>query len=221
MSLASAVCWTLLLIAPCIADAQQPATVIRYDFSGAAGAPAATALEVSGSEFIRDNSAATFYDNTAGNPAPDANSNGWTAAATADLSRYYTFTITPSPRGTSWNGLTLNLANFDAAAINDGPTRFAVRSSLDQFTADLLTGAVGAAFATQTATLNVTAAAPVEYRIYGFAAGTAGGLLQVDNVALTYAAPEPSAALALVLAAVAVLGVMILRRSVYAFPFRK
>ena len=43
--------------------------------------------------------------------------------------------------------------------------------------------------------LNVTSDVPVEYRIYGFGAGTTGGLLQIDNVALTFASPvpEPSA----------------------------
>lgn len=203
---------TLLLVSPSVADAQT-ATVLRYNFDGAVGAPAAAAPGVTGSEFIRDGSAATFYDNTAGNPAPDANSNGWTVGAAANLALYYTFTITPAPGGTSWNGLTFDLANFDAAAINDGPTRFAVRSSLDGFTADLLTGAVGAAFATSAVSLNVTATSPVEYRIYGFAAGTTGGLLQVDNVALTSAVPEPSAAAVVILSAAALMTVSILRRT--------
>ena len=40
----------------------------------------------------------------------------------------------------------------------------------------------------------MTATTPVEYRIYGFGAGTSQGLLQVDNIALTFDAvvPEPS-----------------------------
>ncbi len=127
---------------------------------------------------------------------------------------YYTFTVTPAAGGTSWNGLTLDLANFDAAGINDGPTRFAVRSSLDNFTANLLTGTVGAAFTTDTTALDVTATTPVEYRLYGFAAGTTGGLLQVDNVALTLAAPvpEPSTVPALIFLGAAFLGIKTLHR---------
>ena len=182
----------LALHAPATAGAQQPQTVVSYTFAGVSGTPTATASGVMGSEFVRDASAATFYDNTAGNPAPDANSNGWTTSAILDPASYYTFTVTPATAGTSWNGITLDLANFDAAGINDGPTRFAVRSSLDGFTADLLTGAVGISFTTDAAVFNVTSTVPVEYRIYGFGAGTTGGLLQVDNVALTLAVPEPS-----------------------------
>ncbi len=187
--------WLLLaFILPTAARAQTVQTVAGYSFSGVTGAPTSTAPGVSGSSFIRDPSDNTFYDNTAGNPAPDTNSSGWTTAATLDLTRYYTFTVTPASGGSRWNGLTLDAANFDAAGINDGPTLFAVRSSLDGFTSNLLTGTVGAAFATTTTALNVMATSPVEYRIYGFGAGTTQGLLQLDNVALTFAAavPEPS-----------------------------
>lgn len=178
--------------APATAGAQQPQTVVSYTFAGVSGTPTTTASGVTGSELVRDASADTFYDNTAGNPAPDANSSGWTTGTALDLALYYTFTITPAAVGTSWNGITLDLANFDAAGINDGPTRFAVRSSLDGFTTDLLAGTVSVGFTTDTAALNVTSNAPVEYRIYGFGAGTTEGLLQIDNVALTSAVPEPS-----------------------------
>lgn len=181
--------------APAIAGAQQTRTVVSYTFAGVNGMPTAAASGVTGSEFVRDSSANTFYDNTAGNPAPDANSNGWTTGVTLDPALYYTFTITPAAGGTTWNGITLDLANFDAARINDGPTRFALRSSLDGFAANLLTGTVSVGFTTDTTALNVTSDVPVEYRIYGFGAGTTGGLLQIDNVALTFAnpVPEPSA----------------------------
>ena len=196
---------------PPAAKAQMPQTVVAYTFSGATGAPTSTAPGVSGSTFIRDAADNTFYDNTAGNPAPDTNSSDWTTAATPDLTRYYTFTVTPASGGSSWKGITLDVANFDAADINDGPTLFAVRSSLDGFTSNLLTGTVGMAFTTATAALNVTASSPVEYRIYGYGAGTTGGLLQVDNVALTLTAPvpEPSAWMALGLG---FLAVVVLRR---------
>ena len=189
---ASGFALALALHAP-TARAQQTRTVVSYTFAGISGMPTATASGVTGSEFVRDASAITFYDNTAGNPAPDANSNGWTTGAALNPALYYTFTVTPAAGGTSWNGIMLDLANFDAASINDGPTRFAVRSSLDGFAANLLAGTVSVGFTTDTAALNVTSSVPVEYRIYGYGAGTTGGLLQIDNVALTFAVPEPSA----------------------------
>ncbi len=182
-------CWVSL------AAAQQP--VVSYTFNGATGTPNQTAAGVSASQFVRDNSADTFYDSTAGNPAPDANSSGWTTAAALDPALYYTFSVTANTGGASWNTLTLDLANFDAAAINDGPAAFTVRSSLDGFTATLLSGSVGATFAHYTVPLGAATSVPVEYRIYGFRAGSADGLLQVDNVTLILAVPEPSATAAL------------------------
>ncbi len=74
----------LLLVSPCAIYAQQLATVISYTFDGVIGTPTATAPGVTGSEFIRDDTDATVYDNTAGNPVPDTNSNSWTVASAAD-----------------------------------------------------------------------------------------------------------------------------------------
>ena len=209
---------SLLAAAPLVADT--PQTVLSYTFSDTTGAPASTAAGVSASDLVRDDSTFTVYDNTSGNPAPDANSNGWTTAAAPDPALYYTFTITPAAGGTSWNAITLDLANFDAEAIDDGPTQFAVRSSLDGFTANLLTGTVGAGFATETAALSVTSTTPVEYRIYGFGAGTADGLLQIDNVSLTFdsAVPEPSAGSAVFLVSFLALIACVRRRGRSALP---
>lgn len=187
-------------------------TIVSYTFAGTTGTPTSTAAGVSASEFVRDGADNTFYDNTAGNPAPDTNSGAWTTAATLDLALYDTFTVTPGAGGARWNALTFDLANFDAAGINDGPAAFAVRSSVDGFTATLLSGTVNQAFTRDTVSLNVTATTPVEYRIYGFAAGSTGGLLQIDNVALTFTAvPEPAVAPTL-LAAGALMGLCFLRR---------
>ena len=110
----------LLTIPPVVADAQQ--TILTYAFADTSGAPTSAAAGGSSSEFVHDSSADTSYDNTVGNPAPDANSNGWTTASAVDLGLYHIFTITPAAGGTSWNGLTLDVANFDAEAIENGPT---------------------------------------------------------------------------------------------------
>ena len=54
---------------------------------------------------------------------------------------------------------------------------------------------------------------PVEYRIYGFSAGTTGGLPWIDNVALTFnaAVPEPSSRMATVLVSAPALAVCVRR----------
>ena len=209
LSLFTAGASALLLVSSVAANAQQ--TVVDYTFDDGTGAPASTAANVSASDFARNNADDDFYDYTSGNPPPDANSGDWTTAGTLDPDLYYTFTVTPGTGGASWNSLAFDLADFDAAGIDDGPTAFAVRSSVDGFTADLLSGDVGVTFTTDTVPLDVTATAPVEYRIYGYAAGSTEGLLQVDNVVLANAVPEPAAATAL-LAAAAFLGGCLLRR---------
>ncbi len=205
----------LLALAPSAVHAQTLQTVVSYTFSGTTGAPTSTAAGVSGSNFIRDPADITFYDNTSGHPAPDTNSNGWTTSTLLDSTEYYTFTITPAVGGTSWNGLTLDVANFDAAQIDDGPTRFAVRSSLDGFASNLLTGTIGATFTTAATALNVTSGNPVEYRVYGFGAGTTQGLFQIDNVALTFASPvpEPSTLAGIGVAAAVAFAVFVRRRA--------
>lgn len=200
----------LALAAPLAARAQQPTTVVRYTFNSLDGNAATVAPGASASLFVRDAADTTVYDNTAGNPAPDANSNDWSTGTMLDPALFYTFTLTPSAGGTSWNALSFDAARFDAQGINDGPASFAVRSSLDGFTATLASGAIGTAFSTVSVPLNVTTNNPVEYRVYGYNAGTTQGLFQIDNVALTNAVPEPGPLAAAFLAAGAT--VLALRR---------
>ncbi len=200
----------LALVAPLAANAQQT-TVVRYTFDSLDGTAATVAPGASASSFVRDQADTTIYDNTAGNPAPDANSNNWSTGSMLDPTLFYTFTITPGTGGTSWNALSFDAARFDTQGIDDGPANFAVRSSLDDFTATLASGTVSTAFSTVLVPLNVTTANPVEYRIYGYNAGTAQGLFQIDNVALTDAVPEPGA-LAAASLAVGAAGLALWRR---------
>ena len=181
------------LAAPPAVHAQQSTTVVLYTFSSLNGTPAAVAPGSSASLFTRDPADTTVYDNTAGNPAPDVNSNDWSTGSMLDPTLFYTFTITPGTGGASWNALSFDAARFDAQGIDDGPASFAVRSSLDGFAATLASDTVGTAFSTVSVPLNVTTTNPVEYRIYGYNAGSAQGLFQIDNVALTDAVPEPGA----------------------------
>lgn len=189
------------LTAPLVARAQQSTTVVRYTFSSLDGTAATVAPGASASLFTRDPADTTVYDNTAGSPAPDANSNGWSTGTLLDPSLFYTFTLTPGAGGASWNALSFDAARFDVQGIDDGPASFAVRSSLDGFTATLASGAISTAFLTVSVPLNVTTTNPVEYRVYGYNAGAAQGLFQIDNVALTYAVPEPGSLAAAFLAA--------------------
>lgn len=191
---------------PGAARAQQ---LLRYDFSNLDGRATTTAPGISAGEFGRDPDSFVFFDNTAGNPAPDANSSGWTTANAPDLASYYTFTLTPAAP-TTLTGFSLSAARFDSQGINDGPTRFTLRSSLNNFTTDLGGGTLTAAFTSYSVPFatGTVAAAPVEFRLYGFAAGSDAGLFQVDNVTIV---PEPATTTAL-LAGAAGLSVLAVRR---------
>lgn len=109
----------------------------------------------------------------------------WNTAA-LDPTAYYSFTITPS----STTALTLLNLALDDQKSGTGPTTAVIRSSLDGFTADLVTFTTHTAIATGHTTLPLGAAfanltAPVELRIFGFGATAAGGTWRIDNVALT------------------------------------
>lgn len=198
----SASCLLLLLASAFpIAARAQGTTIVRYTFDSLTGAPATTAPGVNAGAFVRDAADATFYDGTAGNPAPDANSAGWSTEAMLDTTLFYTFTVTPGAGGASWNALSFDAGRFDIQGFNDGPASFAVRSSLDNFSATLASGSIGTTFAGVTVPLSVTTDSPVEYRIYGYNAGSTQGLFQIDNVALTSAVPEPGTLAAAFLAA--------------------
>jgi len=119
--------------------------------------------------------------------------NGWTQGTAIDVNDYFTLTVTPA----AGVAMQLGALELDERRSGTGIRQWSVRSSLDNFAADLQVFAVpddtltranqrvmlGAAFA------NLTA--PIEFRIYGFAAEAAAGTWRIDNVELFGTATAP------------------------------
>ncbi len=141
---------------------------------------------------------------------------GWTTAAELDAGKFYETTLTPAP-GSQVNFETIT---FGVRRSGTGPRDFVVRSSLDNFAANLPAGIspdngelqasqnvfhfVNDNSATQPADVNGSTvslgtefgpvAQPVTFRIYAYGAEQAGGTFGVDNVAISGAispVPEP------------------------------
>ncbi|HWU86634.1 MAG TPA: Ig-like domain-containing protein, partial [Kofleriaceae bacterium] len=108
---------------------------------------------------------------------------GFTTGTTIDLTDYYTFTVTPAA-GFTASVLSIEL---DERRSGTGPLSWAVRSNLDGFTTNLASFTVPNDTNTRHQTITLTPAfrnlaAPVEFRIYGFAAGAAAGTWRLDNI---------------------------------------
>ncbi|MBX3156273.1 MAG: tandem-95 repeat protein [Deltaproteobacteria bacterium] len=105
---------------------------------------------------------------------------GWTTASTIDPTDFFAFTLTPEP-GFTLTALQLVL---DEQRSGTGPTQFVVRSSLDNFTANLGTFSTHTTFATTTISLTGFTNLPgaVTFRIFGFSAGAGAGTWRIDNV---------------------------------------
>jgi cysteine-rich repeat protein len=127
-------------------------------------------------------------------PAADAfNANGFTSAVTLDPLDYFSFTVAPAAGFTvSLLGITL-----DERRSATGIRAWSVRSSLDGFIADLASFSVPDDINTrvnQPIPLGPefrTLAAPVEFRIFGFAAEAAGGTWRLDNIKINGATAGP------------------------------
>lgn len=100
------------------------------------------------------------------------NSSGWPTAAAPDPGKYLTFTLNPDG-----GDLTVTQLAVSDLRSSTGPATGSVRSSADNFAADLGTFAIGTA--ASTSTIPVTGVAdvttPIEFRIYAYSAGASGG----------------------------------------------
>ena len=95
-------------------------------------------------------------------------------AATLDVTKYYTFSITP-PSGCA---MTLTSAAVDAKSSGTGPTMAAIATSADTYTA---TAAVSTTAASTPALTVVGATGAIEIRIYGYAASATGGTMRLQT----------------------------------------
>lgn len=130
-----------------------------------------------------------------------------TGALDTSSSSYYTFTLTPA------TGYIISLSDFDFGTRSTATAAqaFALRSDVDGYATDILTGTIAnnSTWAlkdnTFTAFASTTAGAPVTFRLYTYnGVGSAGNNTinnRIDDVAVTavaVAVPEPTAALSLV-----------------------
>ena len=200
-------------IATVFAGTAHGADLLTYTFDSLDGTPSYQVPGVSGSIFDRDPDHFMVYSTLVGTPQPAAVGNAWDTAD-FDGGRYFTFTLNAGA------ALTLDTVQFDLLATPEdggdgGPTQFSIRSSLDGFASDSVTGALGSGFATKTFSPHIAlgASQSIEFRIYAWGTSDGGATLSADNVRVTGVAPVPEPSTA-VLAGMALIGIAFWRRSI-------
>jgi hypothetical protein len=154
--------------------AQAQAFTSTYDFTGDAGSQATEPI-------VAQPSGATFTDLVRGSgitPSAAGSSFSATGFSTGaiDLNDYFGFTITPA----AGNTLALTNMAFSERRSGTGITSIAVRTSLDNFGANIFSTTVPNDTLVRRQTVNFSGSfsaltTPVTIRIYGFNAGAAGG----------------------------------------------
>jgi len=171
-----------------------------YSF-GTAGSPTA------GVTSVASNLTADLFSGNLGTPGPGgtsplytAGSGGgyFTAAAwtgVAPGSNYFEFTLTPDA-GYAFSATSMT---FGYRATSTGPTNFAVRSSVDTYASNLISGPITGDSAWHSAgTLTITLSGintATTFRILGSGASSSLGTFRVDDVTVygsVTAVPEPS-----------------------------
>ena len=149
--------------------------LVTFDLSAQAGnetsvAATTSAKGVTGGALSR--SAAL----TAVSGSGSINASGWATMATADATKYFTFTVTPAAGCT----VTLTSLALDVKASSTGPTKGDVATSADAFATH--TAPAFAGTATPSVTLSgVSGSSAVEIRVYGYGASSSAGTLRIQN----------------------------------------
>lgn len=149
-----------------------PAATVTYDLSGLNGIPA-TVPVTSGIANLTEGDISRGSGVTAIVSNDTFASSQWHNQNTVDLNDYYSILLTPD----SGFILSLNSITFTHQSSFQGPTQFALRTSLDAFVSNFATGTTGT-----TANRDVINFSPsfnnlssaIEIRIYGFAAANNG-----------------------------------------------
>jgi hypothetical protein len=157
--------------------------VTSFSFTGAAGTELTFLSDGTNAKLT----AAPVMSRLGGTPTAAAGAfsgNGWAATA-VDVAHYYSFTVTPKAGET----MTLTKLALKDQRSGTGPLTFALRSSRDNFAADLQSFTTHTAIATSLSELTLGAvfanvAVAVEFRIYAFG-GAAGGTWRIDDVQLS------------------------------------
>ena len=115
----------------------------------------------------------------------------WTTTGLLDTNDYYTFTLDAN------DGYEFDFDSFvyTGTASASGPTAFALRSSLDGFTANIGSPTAAGTTIVLTASQFQNLTTPVEFRLYGYGAGGGTGTFSINDYSFdgaVEAVPEPN-----------------------------
>ena len=186
--------FAFLWFAPLAARSQ----IVVFSFNGAAGSELTIAPDAQPT-YATVSSMSRGTGLTASSSAGTFSSSGWTTSSSPDAADYYSFSIAPNDGGQ----LSLSTLTLDERRSSTGIRDWSIRSSLDNFTADLSHFAVPDDANTRTGQATSLGASfeglltGVEFRIYGYNSESSGsGTWRIDNVTLAgsysfSAVPEP------------------------------
>jgi hypothetical protein len=106
------------------------------------------------------------------------NSNGWTTSSSAfDTNDYYYFTITPQA------GFSINLSSFvyTGEASSSGPSQFAFRSSVDNYTNNIGTATVGGTTISLSAASYQNITSDITFRFYARNSNSTNGTFSINS----------------------------------------
>ena len=168
-------------------------TLAQWNFDASTPAPSAIITNVSATN-ATIGSGVTGPTYPQGNPAAGKafSGSGWNVPG-LDVNKYVQVSLSPAASYT----MALTQLAFDEQRSGTGPTTWSLRSSLDNFAADVNTTPTSTtsptsngSFATRIVSLSATTAfqnlnAPITFRIYGYGASGAAGTWRFDNITLS------------------------------------
>lgn len=186
-----------LMVILVLATGAGAAEILKYEFTGATLAPTQQNFNATGTAIANGGALVTYEISNLGYTSdPELRvsppSSTTTAAAAVANGAYYSFTLTP---GAS-DPLTLTSLGFQAARGGGGTRGWVLRSSLDNYAANLGTSDI----ATQRPTFTSydvplgsafeNLASPVTFRLYVYT-GSSTSTLEFDNITVNGDVPEP------------------------------
>ncbi len=109
------------------------------------------------------------------------NADGWSTAVSIDVNDYFEFTLTPN----LGYYIDFNELLYTSQASGNGPTLFAVRSSVDGYTSNIAAPTSVGGTVSLTSTSFDTISSAISYRIYGYSAVLASGTFSVNDFNFT------------------------------------
>ncbi|MCX6214779.1 hypothetical protein [Spirosoma sp.] len=165
-------------------------TLVQWNFEGAPGsltAAAASTITADNAAFGSEVTNVTFVAGNGGGRAYTGT--GWNVTS-PDANKYIQISLGPVASYT----MALSQLSFDEQRSGTGPTTWVLRSSLDNFTADINTTPTSTtsptsngSFTSRVVSLSANTAfqnlsAPITFRIYGYGASGPGGTWRFDNI---------------------------------------